>query len=112
MIKKYRKIREHYHYTGKYRGAAHSICYLKYSVPTETAVVFNNGSNYDYHFIKKVLAEEFEGQFTWLVENTENYLTFSVPKKKKNSQELIKKEKTSKKLYLADYNLLIVRDLW
>ena len=30
--KKYRKVRDHYHYTG-YRGAAHSIYNLKYSVP-------------------------------------------------------------------------------
>ena len=37
------------------------------------------GSNYDYHFIIKELAEEFEGQFTCLGENTEKYITFSVP---------------------------------
>ena len=33
QIKKYCKVRNHYHYTGKYRGAAHSIYNLKYSVP-------------------------------------------------------------------------------
>ena len=31
--KKYRKNKDHCHYTGKYTGAAHSICNLKYSVP-------------------------------------------------------------------------------
>ena len=31
--KKYRKVKDHCHYTGRYRRAAHSISYLKYSVP-------------------------------------------------------------------------------
>ena len=29
--KKYRKVRDHFHYTGEYSGAAQSICNLKYS---------------------------------------------------------------------------------
>ena len=31
--KKYRKVRDNCHYTGEYKGAAHSIYSLKYSVP-------------------------------------------------------------------------------
>ena len=77
-IKRYHKVRDHCHYTGKYRGAAHSICNLKYSVPKKTPIAFHNGSNYDYHFIIKVLIEEFKKQFTCLGENTENYMTFTV----------------------------------
>ena len=42
-------------------------------------MVFHNGSTYDYHFTIKKLAEEFEGQFECLGENTEKYITFSVP---------------------------------
>ena len=34
------KVRDHCHYTGKYRGAAHSICNLKYQTPKEVPVVF------------------------------------------------------------------------
>ena len=41
--------------------------------------MFDNSSNYDYHFIIKELANEFEGQFECLGENTENYKNFSVP---------------------------------
>ena len=41
----YRKVRDHCHYTGKYKGAAHSICNLKFNVPYEIPVVFHNGSN-------------------------------------------------------------------
>ena len=56
------------YYTGKCRGAVHSICNLKYSVPKEIPIVFHNGPNYDYHFTIKELAEEFEKQFTCLGE--------------------------------------------
>ena len=47
----------------------HSTCNLKYSVPKEIPIVFENGSNYDYHF--KDLPEEFEQKFSCLGENTE-----------------------------------------
>ena len=60
--KKYHKVRDHCHYTGKYRGAAHSICNLRYKTPKEIPVVFHNGSTYDNHFIIKQLVKEFDGQ--------------------------------------------------
>ena len=52
--------------------------------------MFHNGSTYDYHFIIKELAEEFEGEFECLGENKETYITFSVPFKK----EITKKDKS------------------
>ena len=55
-----RKVRNHCHYTGEYKGVAHSICNLKYSVPKKIPIVFHNESNYDYHFIIKELAEKFK----------------------------------------------------
>ena len=45
--------------------------------------MFHNGSTYDYHFIIKDLVKEFDGNFDSLGENTEKYITFSVPLKKK-----------------------------
>ena len=44
---------------------------FKYSIPKEIPVVFKNELNYDYHFIIKEQAEEVEGKFSWLGENTE-----------------------------------------
>ena len=35
-----RKVRDHCHYTGKYRGAAHSSCNLRYRIPDYIPVVF------------------------------------------------------------------------
>ena len=52
-------------------------------------MVSHNRSNYDYHFIIKALAEEFEKQFTCLGENTGKCITVSVPIEKK-LQELMK----------------------
>ena len=83
---KNKKVRDHCHYAGKFRGAAHSECNLRYKVPKEIPVVFHNGSTYDCHFIIKQLAEEFEGEFKCLGENTEKYITFSVPLKKENGK--------------------------
>ena len=48
-------------------------------MPNEIPVVSHNGSNYDYHFIMKELANEFQGRFKCLGENTEKYKTFHVP---------------------------------
>ena len=76
---KYRRIRDHCHYTGKYRGAAHNICNLRYKTRKKIPVVFHNGSIYDYHFIIKELAKRFDGQFECLRENTEKYITFTGP---------------------------------
>ena len=81
------KVRDHCHYTGKYRGAAHNICNLRYKVPKEIPVVFHNGSTYDYHFIIKELVKEFECNFDCLGENTEKYVTFSVPLKTKTENK-------------------------
>ena len=108
---KYLKVRDHCHYTGEYRGAAHIIYNLNYSVPKKIPMLFHNGSNNDYHFIIKEFAEEFKKQVTCLRENTEKYITFTVPIEKefmrinKNGQEITK-------IHLTYYNLLTVQDLW
>ena len=81
--KKHYKVRDHCHYTGKYRGDAHNICNLRYKVTREIPIVFHNGSIYDYHFIIKELVKKFDGNFECLGENTEKYITFSAPIKKK-----------------------------
>ena len=86
-FKLYKKVRDHCHYTGKFRGAAHSICNLNYKVPQEIPVKIHNGSKYDYHFIIKELAAEFKGEFECLGEKMEKYISFSVPIKKEHDND-------------------------
>ena len=69
--KNYRKGRDHFHFTRKYRGAAHSICNLRFNVLNEIPVVFHNRPTYNYNLITKELENEFKGQFECLGENTE-----------------------------------------
>ena len=71
-----RTVRDHCHYTSKYRGAAHSICNLKLNEPNEIPVAFHSNSNYDYYCIIKKLAKSFEEQLECFGENTKKCKTF------------------------------------
>ena len=51
-----KKVRYHYHYTGKVRGAAHSKYNLNSKVPKDIPIIIHNAS-YDTHFIINQLAE-------------------------------------------------------
>ena len=58
--KKYHKVRVHCYYTEEYKGAARSICDMKYSVAKNIPIALHSGSNCDYRFIIKELPEEFK----------------------------------------------------
>ena len=45
-----KKVKDHCHYTGTFRGGAHSICNLRYKVPKEIPIIIHNAT-YDTHFI-------------------------------------------------------------
>lgn len=44
-------VRDHDHWTGEYRGAAHWKCNTKYAVQKDIPVFFHNLSGYDAHYI-------------------------------------------------------------
>ena len=102
--KKNYKVTDHCHYTGKYRGAAHNIFNLRYKVTKEIPIVFHNGSTYDYRFIVKELVKEFKGNFGCLGENTEKYITFLVPIKKKIENKYL--EITYKIKFIDSYRFM------
>ena len=72
-----KKVRDHCHFTGKYRGAAHNKCSMNYKISRNFPVVSHVGSTYDNHFIIKELIKEFKRK------NTKKYITFSVTFNKK-----------------------------
>ena len=65
------KVRDHCHFTGRYRGAAHNSCNLK---PNFTHVVFHNLSGYDSHLFIKNLGE---GNIDCIPNNEERYISFA-----------------------------------
>ena len=54
---KQKKVRDHCHFTGKLRGAAHNICNLQFKKPKFTPVIFHNLSGYDAHLFVKNLGK-------------------------------------------------------
>ena len=70
-----KKVKDHCHYTEKFRGAAHTKWNLNYKVPKDILITIHNAS-YDTHFIINQLAEEFKGELNCIGENMEKYTTF------------------------------------
>ncbi|KAL0850902.1 hypothetical protein ABMA28_006811 [Loxostege sticticalis] len=70
------KVRDHCHLTGRYRGAAHQYCNLRYSVPKLVPVFFHNLAGYDCHLFIKELAES-SGPVKVIPRNKENYVSFT-----------------------------------
>ena len=70
------KVRDHCHLSGKFRGAAHEVCNLKYKVPKFIPVVFHNLSGYDSHLVIKTLGNS-EGDISCMPNNEENYIFFT-----------------------------------
>ena len=56
-----RKVKDHCHYTGKFRGAAHSKCNLNYKVPKDIPIIIHNAS-YDTKFIINQLAKNLKAK--------------------------------------------------
>ena len=74
------KVRDHCHYTGNYRGAAHRNCNLQYKIPPYIPVVFHNLSGYDAHlFIRELAASKPGGaKMEVIAKSKEDYITFSI----------------------------------
>ena len=70
-----KKVRDHGHFSGKYRGAAHNKCNLQYKKPKFIPIVFHNLSGYDSHLFIKKLGKT-EGNINCIPNNYEKYISF------------------------------------
>ena len=90
------RVKDHCHYTGRYRGPAHNICNLKYSKPNSISVFFHNLAGYDSHlFIKKLGITE--GNIDCIPNNEEKYISFG--KTIKTGEYTNKKGETKNKFF-------------
>ena len=70
------RVRDHCHLSGKFRGAAHEVCNLKYKFPTFPPVLIHNLSGYDSHLFIRTLGNS-EGDISSIPNNEVNYIYFT-----------------------------------
>ncbi|XP_044578974.1 uncharacterized protein LOC123261446 [Cotesia glomerata] len=72
-----KKVRDHCHFTGKFRGAAHNSCNLNFQQTHIIPIVFHNLSGYDSRFILESVTTVFKGKIEILPINKEKYIAFT-----------------------------------
>ena len=73
------KVRDHCHYTRKYRGTTHQKCNLRYTIPHNIPIVFHNLSGYKAHLFIRELGKKFDtGSISMIGENKEKNISFNV----------------------------------
>src|SRR6218665_2880327 len=71
------RVGDHCHWSGKFKGAAHSECNLNYKISKFIPVVCHNLSCYDSHlFVKKLRGSQGE-KIKGMPNNEEKYISFS-----------------------------------
>ena len=77
FTEKKRKVRDYFHCSGLYEGAAHSSCNLQYKIPNYIPVAFHSLAGYDAHLFIRELAKHVTGTGV-IAKNKEDYISFSI----------------------------------
>ena len=68
------KVRDHCHFTGKFRGAAHGQRNLALKKDKTIPVGFHNGTKYDFHLLVRELGRV-NGHIRTIARNSEQYIS-------------------------------------
>jgi hypothetical protein len=80
-----KKVIDHCHINGEFRGAAHQLCNLKVKTSLKIPVFFHNGSGYDFkHFIRKL--HKIDKNLKIISQTEEKYISISVKVEETNIQ--------------------------
>ena len=110
-----KKVADHCHFTGLYRGAAHmkcniDYCFKKYHIP----VFFHNLKNYDAHLIisnlEKLNTEK--RQISVIAQNSEKFITFSLNRLEFKDSFSFLSSSLEKLVKLTKYEDNKLRDNW
>ena len=74
------KVRDHFHFTGKYRGAAHFKCNLAFKHPKTIPVFFYNLEGYDSHLLMQHLGKYKNMKLSCIPTNSEKYISLTLGK--------------------------------
>ena len=102
-----KKVRDHCHYTGKFRGAAHNSCNRLFRRPKFTPVIFHNLANYDAHLFVRNLGV-LEGDIDCIPNNNEKYISFT---KNIEVNRFFVKEENKKTKKLEEKEIVVKREL-
>ena len=97
------KVRDHCHFTGQYRDAAHNSCNLQCRKPMILPVIFHNLQGYDAHLFIKQLST-IPGELNCIPSTEEKYISFP---KRLRLMSINLDELESLFHYILKYNLLI-----
>ena len=78
LIENYdKKVRDHCHIFGKYRGAAHCSCNINLKITKKVPVIFHNLKGYDSHLIFKELSK-FDVKISVIPNGLQKYMVFTI----------------------------------
>jgi hypothetical protein len=91
-----KKVRDHCHVSGAYRGAAHDKCNLKLRLSPEIPIIFHNLKGYDTHHLMLKIGE-LNKNINIVPNNMEKYISFSIGTVRKEwdskSKKMVDKER-------------------